>query len=85
MEKGSVEFEERILLKLHREYSNDEAIQLQQVVIKGLQYDVGVYKSEITELEDKIKKTNIRNNDLEVLNKELRNEIKAFNAPIVHY
>lgn len=85
MEKGSVEFEERILLKLHRDYSNDEAIQLQQVVIKGLQYDVGVYKSEITELEDKIKKTNIRNNDLEVLNKELRNEIKAFNAPIVHY
>ena len=85
MEKGSVEFEERILLKLHREYSNDEAIQLQQVVIKGLQYDVGVYKSEITELEDKIKKTNIRNNDLKVLNKELRNEIKAFNAPIVHY
>ena len=85
MEKGSVEFEERILLKLHREYSNDEAIQLQQVVIKGLQYDVGVYKSEITELEDKIKKTNIRNNDLEVLNKELRNEIKAFNAPTVYY
>ena len=85
MQKGSVEFEEKILLKLYRDYSNDEAIQLQQVVIKGLQYDIGVYKSEITELEDKIKKTNIRNNDLEVVNKELRNEIKAFNAPVVNY
>ena len=41
--------------------------------------------SEIEELKERNKKVNIQNNDLLKNNKELRDEIRDYSKPIVHY
>lgn len=41
-----------ILLKIHREFTHDEAVKTLEVEIKRLNYEIGVLKSEIAELND---------------------------------
>ena len=78
-------FEKNTLLDIYRSYSLDESIAYLKTIISPLQIEIGMLNSEIEELKEKNKKVNIQNNDLLRNNKELRDEIRDYSKPIVHY
>lgn len=78
-------FEKNTILEIYRSYSLDESIAYLKTIISPLQIEIGMLNSEIEELKEKNKKVNIQNNDLLRNNKELRDEIRDYSKPIVHY
>ena len=78
-------FEKNTILEIYRSYSLDESIAYLKTIISPLQIEIGMLNSEIEELKEKNKKVNIQNNDLLKNNKELRDEIRDYSKPIVHY
>ena len=78
-------FEKNTLLDIYRTYSLDESIAYLKTIISPLQIEIGILNSEIEELKEKNKKVNIQNNDLQRSNKELKDEIRDYSKPIIHY
>lgn len=78
-------FEKNTILEIYRSYSLDESIAYLKTIISPLQIEIGMLNSEIEELKERNKKVNIQNNDLLRNNKELRDEIRDYSKPIVHY
>ena len=78
-------FEKNTILEIYRSYSLDESIAYLKTIISPLQIEIGILNSEIEELKERNKKVNIQNNDLLRNNKELRDEIRDYSKPIVHY
>ena len=78
-------FEKNTILEIYRTYSLDESIAYLKTIISPLQIEIGMLNSEIEELKEKNKKVNIQNNDLQRSNKELKDEIRDYSKPIIHY
>lgn len=49
-----MDYEEKILLKLRREYSKDEAVSLAMQKLSEVRIEVGILRSENAELQDKL-------------------------------
>lgn len=78
-------FEKNTILEIYRTYSLDESIVYLKTIISPLQIEIGMLNSEIEELKEKNKKVNIQNNELQHVNKQLRQQIKMEDVSIKYH
>ena len=79
--------DEGILLKLNRQYSEDESFQFLFKFIKHLKFTIGELKSEVSELQDDCKGYQKYKRDLELqeTNLQLSKRIKTLEKDLKHY
>ena len=75
-------YEDRILLKLKRQYSKDETVGLLTEKLRKVEIELGKYKAYAHGLEDELSSAQTRLKAIHRVSKELRQIIKSYQRKI---